>query len=116
MNFPIITTTKAAVTIPAVPAVPEIHAGNVRFSSSKPCWFRPIWSGGTLSGVEGEWFWEVGAWDQTGTIWTPSGAPEVNHHEANLLDPTFASTYPEVAAMGQAFVAMASISTKKGVI
>ena len=116
VEFPVIVTTHAAVTIPEVPAKPAVTANNVRFSSTKPCWFKPTWSGASLSGVEGEWFWEIGSWSQDGTQWTSAGVADKNHHEANLLDPAFAATYPEVAAMAQAFAAMASISAKKGVI
>ncbi len=116
MDFPVIETTVAAVHIPAVPAVPELNAGNVRFSPVTACWFRPIWTDGKLSGVEGEWYWEVGTWDETQTIWTSAKAEPVRHYEPNLLDPEFAQANPEVAAMGAAFAAMAAISKRKGVI
>lgn len=115
VSFPVITTTVAAVNIPAIPAVPAVTANNVRFSDKHQCTFKPTWSGGTLSGVEGEWFWEVGSWDNTNTVWTSANTFK-NHHEANLLDPAFVAAYPEVAVMAQAFAAMASISAKKGVI
>lgn len=110
--FPLISTTVAAVTIPAVAAV---NATNVRFSPNHSCVFKPTWQGGSLSGVEGLWFWEVGSWDQTGTIWTSANTFK-EHHEPNLLDPAFVAAYPEVAVMAQAFAVMASISAKKGVI
>lgn len=115
ISFPAITTVAAAVTIPEVPAVPAVTANNVRFSDKHKCTFKPTWSGASLSGVEGEWFWEVGSWSQDGTTWTSANTFK-NHHEANLLDPAFVAAYPEVAVMAQAFAAMASISAKKGVI
>lgn len=115
VSFPPISTTVAAVNIPEVPAVPAVHAGNVRFSDKHKCTFLPTWSGANLSGVAGEWFWEVGSWSQDGTTWTSANTYK-NHYEPNLLDPAFVTAYPEVAVMAQAFAAMASISAKKGVI
>ena len=113
VEFPIITTTQT-VTVPEVVAKPEVVCNEVRQGSASK--FKLNWNAdGTLAGIEGEWFWEVGKWTEDGWVdGGPSG--KKNHYIPNLLDPVFAAANPEVAQLASSFAAMAAISKRAGII
>lgn len=115
VSFPIETTSVINETKPAVVAQAALPLPNVRLADATKVTFTPHWSGGALSSIEGEWVWENGAWDQTGTVWTP-GSVKKNHYVANLLDAAFLAANPEVAIMVQVFSTMTTVSKRAGVI